>query len=175
VKTDPRIDGRLPSLEPPVRAVPTYVRVRRRADPAPTRAIAVAAGVATTLGLVVVLAPPDATSAGAAVLVPSGTELPSDPDLAALMVLETPAPSPSPSVTAKAKAKAKAKATAKPKSKSTTRSTTKATAKPRTGAKATPRPAGTARPKATAKPTPKPTAKPKPKPTPVPTGASGKP
>jgi len=168
---------------------------RRRSDALPTRALAAAAGVAATLGLIVVLVPPDtlvANGGGA-----SGNTGNTDPGQAADAsgvvgdavspsdVLETPAPSPSPLATkgSKTKTKATPKATKGP----------SATARPAAGGNtgssggssgggaATPKPTAKAgptakpTPKPTPRPTPQPTPRPTPKPTPVPTAASGKP
>jgi hypothetical protein len=152
-----------PSLEPPVRPSPSYAVVRDGPDARPTRlksaarGIASAAGVATTLGLVVVFAP-SLTEGYTGASTPSATDLQTVPPVAAADVVETPAPSPVKAATAD--------------------KAVKATPRPRTTQKAR----AAAKPKATRQPTrmvwkpaPRPVAKPKPKPVPVPTKASGKP
>ena len=158
---------------------------RRKADPLPTRAVIAAAGVATSLGLVVLLVPEPARPAPLDPAIdPTGAVEPAqgspfeqvtgDP---ADGVLESAAPSPVKSAGAKATPKPTAKA--KTGTKSGTKSGAKATPRPTT--KATPKPAASSAPgastapKPTPAPTPKATPKPTPAPTPVPTAASGKP
>ncbi len=163
---------------------------RHRPDAMPTRVIALATGVAASLGLVVLLVPapeggaPVGSVAGANG-VPPGASAEADAQVSASDVLETGAPSPV-AASAQASSAAAAAATAKP-AKSGTKAKPSATAKPaKSGSGSTPTakppapgataaPGPTLAPKPTAAPTPKPTAKPTPAPTPVPSAASGKP
>ena len=159
---------------------------RHRPDAMPTRVIALATGVAASLGLVVLLVPAPETGAPVGSVagadgVPPGASAEADAQVSASDVLETGAPSPVAASNAAAAA-----ATAKP-AKSGTKAKPSATAKPaKSGSGSTPTakppapgasaaPGPTPAPKPTAAPTPKPTAKPTPAPTPVPSAASGKP
>jgi len=162
---------------------------RARADAMPTRAIAVATGVAASLGLVVLLVPAPPVSGA-----PSGSVASLDGvaaaastqaqvgDVTASDVLETAAPSPVPAATTAVtktktttttKAKTAVKATPKPATGSG--GVPKVTPPPAPGATAAPQPSAAPTPNPTPAQTPKPTAMPTPAPTPVPSAASGKP
>jgi hypothetical protein len=118
------------------------------------RGIASVAGVVTTLGLVIVLAP-SLTEGYSGVTAPSATDVRSVPPVGAADVVETAAPPP-----------VKVDTAVQPTPTPTHARKAAATARPG----ATRRPA-VAVPRATPKPAPRP----RPKPTPVPTAASGKP
>jgi len=169
--------------DPPVRTPGSMPPGRKRSDPLPTRVIAAAAGVAATLGLIVVLAPPEAQVASGSTdtSAPQGSDAPTDSSALTGDVVESPAPSPV-KVSRTARATAKPTHAAKPKAAAGTTTAAAPRVTPKPGAAATPAPKPTSGPQATPKPTPKPTPppppptpKPTPKPTPVPTGASGKP
>jgi len=149
-----------PSLVPPIPPRQAEALARGGVESRPARlmaagrGIASVAGVVTTLGLVVVLAP-SLTEGYTGRTAPSGTDIRSVPPLGAADVVETPAPSP-------------VKAERAPKATPTPKHSRKATA--------TAKPSATRRPAAPApKAAPKPAPRPRPKPTPVPTAASGKP
>ena len=177
---------------PPTHSLPVPVShampPRHRPDAMPTRVIALATGVAASLGLVVLLVPPPATgtpsgSVAGANGVPPGASTEADAQVSASDVLEGDAPSP---IAASAQASNAAAAAAKP-AKTGTKAKPSATSKPaKSGGGSTPTakppapgvtaaPGPTAAPKPTPAPTPKPTPKPTPAPTPVPSAASGKP
>lgn len=170
--------ARVPRPRPPA-------PLRKRHDPLPTRVITAAAGVAATLGLLTVLAPPKVpASTGTSDLVAGAVPDSAAPDSVSPGssggVVESQAPAP----TKTHKPASKGPATPRPASAGNGSSSGGHAATPKPGGPArTPRPTqgsgggGTTNPTPapTPKATPAPTPAPTPKPTPVPTHASGKP